>query len=243
MTRLSVWITHQLPYTAFAGDWMLHRCSSTVNVPRCDQRVHRQSILRGTWQLAEHRYRPHASRPRRSSRTFLAHCLAAGPGTTTTSSASRRRSSRTSRRSRWPSAIKAAASAHARSCSAAPTGKARWGTSSTGGSAFVDYVCSGEAENSLFRRSSATCMDRRADDDMPADDTGPRLSSGRCNSVATGPLGSFATWTSLPVSGLRRLLPRSRCETRAAPTSCRRCCSRRRAAAGGAPSRTARSAV
>jgi ribosomal peptide maturation radical SAM protein 1 len=187
------WMTYHLPYTAFAGDWTF---TAALYGERPDvDRAYQQSILRDTWRLAQQdidrilhvrSFVPH----------FLAYCLAAVPwheyamvGFTSTFEQNIASLALARRIKRLHPEIKIV------------FGGANWegemGHELHRQFGFVDYVCSGEAENSLIALVRHV-LDRRADDDTLATIPGLVHRSKDCESVATPSSEPIRDLDSLP---------------------------------------------
>ena len=229
-----LWLGSDVPYTAFAGDWIF---AGALYGPRPDDDArYVEDVLAADWQLGDDEVDADPAGPATQVEPFLAECLATCRGTTTRSSASPRSSSRTSPRSRSPRRIK---EAHPRVTIA--FGGANW-EEAMGGALlrrfpFVDLAFSGEADQSfpavLAARAAGTTVDgisgvTRAGA-APAREARARDAASR-SSTTSRPRTSTRSSSSAPTSP-------------ALAASSRPCSWRRRAAAGGASARTARSAA
>jgi ribosomal peptide maturation radical SAM protein 1 len=184
-----VWVTHQLPYTAFAGDWCFTAELYGAQPRREQEYVDR--ILRGEWKLSELDIR-RILRVRSMAGLFLDHCLAAVDwegydvvGFTSTfeqNVASLALARRVKRRHPRVQVV---------------FGGANWegemGVELHRQFPFVDYVCSGESEESL--PALVACIRRRK---VPANVAGVVYRSGSA-SVATGPSRPVEHLDELPV--------------------------------------------
>ena len=190
----------ELPYTAFAGDWLFTAALyGAAAGGRRRLRAARSCATSGS-----------STRRRSRGCCGCARYVRAVPrplpalgrrGTTTTSSASRRRSSRTSPRSRSPAGSRRRARTR-RSSSAARTGRARWAGSCTGASRSSTSSAPARPTESFpaARRARATAGDRAR--------SAASSTARRCRAARTGPAPLVRDLDALPIAGLRRLLPR-----------------------------------